>query len=577
MKRALTFNKNVISKVILFTGWCIVSSVGVAAAEPTDSRLSLAARWVMISGGNNYSLKTEKGFNNIVELVRTGSRYGLNGIVVSIALNGRGINATYLKRLRHFKQLCDKNDVLIIPKIFSAGYGGGVLAHNRNLAPGQLVKNALFVVHDNKAYLQPEHKFTVQNGGFERFSNNKLHMAVFNDAPGKVSFQDTKVYRSGKSSLRFDLSKQPAHARVLKTLLLHPYRSYRISVWVKCQNLAKVFKMQLYAKRSMGKAAALITYSQPKVTGTMPWTKVTMAVNTQQYKQLQLYMGIWNGRHGKFWVDDLKVEEIGLLNVLRRPGTPITVRGESNGLLYKAGTDYQPIVDKRLNFKVDRSDIPLFILPNSRIKDGERLRVTYYHGIFAAVAAGLCMSEPETYRLWNDKAVAINKVLSPRAWLLSMDEIRAGGTCKACCDRKCSMAKILGQCLTKQFNMLRKLTPEAKICVWSDMLDPNHNGHDNYYLTGSTFYGSWKYIPQEMIMVPWAYGYAEKSTAHFSKAGFKFIVADYYDSDNLDRTKIWFKALKRHPGGVGMMYTTWNNKYKLLIPWLKMLQQENRK
>ena len=44
------------------------------------------------------------------------------------------------------------------------------------------------------------------------------------------------------------------------------------------------------------------------------------------------------------------------------------------------------------------------------------------------------------------------------------------------------MAKLLGECLTKQFQMLREVNPKVDVWVWSDMLDPHHNAHGNYYL-----------------------------------------------------------------------------------------------
>ena len=54
-----------------------------------------------------------------------------------------------------------------------------------------------------------------------------------------------------------------------------------------------------------------------------------------------------SGKEGKLWWDDLRIEEIGLVNVLRRPGCPVTVRGE-NGTTYEEGRDYEKIVDPLL-------------------------------------------------------------------------------------------------------------------------------------------------------------------------------------------------------------------------------------
>ena len=42
----------------------------------------------------------------------------------------------YLARLQKVKEIFDQNHLEMIPNIFSAGYGGGILAHDKNLAEG---------------------------------------------------------------------------------------------------------------------------------------------------------------------------------------------------------------------------------------------------------------------------------------------------------------------------------------------------------------------------------------------------------------------------------------------------------
>ena len=51
------------------------------------------------------------------------------------------------------------------------------------------------------------------------------------------------------------------------------------------------------------------------------------------------------------------IEEIGLVNVLRRPGCPVTVRGE-NGTIYEEGRDYEKIVDPQLHPWIAYHDPP---------------------------------------------------------------------------------------------------------------------------------------------------------------------------------------------------------------------------
>jgi hypothetical protein len=145
--------------------------------------------------------------------------------------------------------------------------------------------------------------------------------------------------------------------------------------------------------------------------------------------------------------------------------------------------------------------------------------------------------------------------------------MRVGGSCEACRRRGMSMGEIFGDCVTRQFNLLRAVNPKAEIFVWSDMLDPNHNANPDrkhYYLAEGTFVDAWKHIPKEMIIACWYYEVREKSLRHFSSLGFKTLGAGYYDADNLDNPKGWLEALDVTPGACGIMYTTWLNKYDLL-------------
>jgi hypothetical protein len=70
-----------------------------------------------------------------------------------------------------------------------------------------------------------------------------------------------------------------------------------------------------------------------------------------------------------------------LLNVLRRPGTPVTVLNAKTGASREEGRDFGRIVDERLNFRFDHEPPKIKILPSSRIQDGDRLKVSYYHGM----------------------------------------------------------------------------------------------------------------------------------------------------------------------------------------------------
>ena len=187
-----------------------------------------------------------------------------------------------------------------------------------------------------------------------------------------------------------------------------------------------------------------------------------------------------------------------------------------------------------------------------------------------------CMSEPEVYRIWEKQAELMHKYLTPSKYLLSMDEIRAGGSCEACKRQNLSMAQILGDCITKQVNILRQANPKAEVLIWSDMLDPNHNAHGNYYLVEGDYTGSWQYVPKDLTIVCWYYEKRNASLGFFSSHGFRTLAGAYYDGDTLDNPRGWLDVLDRTPQAVGIMYTTWQDKYELLAPFGDLVAGQSR-
>ena len=126
------------------------------------------------------------------------------------------------------------------------------------------------------------------------------------------------------------------------------------------------------------------------------------------------------------------------------------------------------------------------------------------------------------------------------------------------------MAQILGDCFTRQAALIRAVNPAAEIFTWSDMLDPNHNAHGNYYLVNGDFSGSWNHVPKDLVMAVWGGKPREKSLRFFADQGFRSMVACYYDADDLNEVKGWMQLAREVQNVRGFMYTPWQKKYALL-------------
>ena len=476
----------------------------------------------------------------------------------------------YFRRLEQIRDACQRNKLELIPAIFSVGYGGAALAHNHNLAEGLSVVDAPFAVEGGAARLVPDDLANIVNGDFEEFTENKLSGYQFHDQPDTVSFVDSDVQHGGRASLRLEnfVANPHGHGRVMQEVQVHPHRCYRVSLWVKTDGLepANAFKIQVLAgQRALAPRAF-------NLESTSDWRKLTMAFNSLDLESVRLYAGMWGGEAGRLWLDDWTLEEIGPLNVLRRPGTPVTVCSDDGTTVYAEGTDFATLEDPRFSVRHIERDAPtLKILPGSRIRDKQRLKVSWYHAqAINSSQVTVCMAEPQLYEIFDHEAKLLAQRLHPRRVFLNMDEIRMGGTCEACRGR--NMGELLGECITHQTQILRRHMPNVQVYAWSDMLDPHHNARSEYYLVNGDFAGSWKHVPKDLVIAVWGGALREKSLPFFSDEGFHTLVACYYDADDLIDVSSWLRVVRKTPNVRGMMYTPWQKKYHLLPEFGDLLQ-----
>jgi len=527
-------------------------------------------RWLYASS----SLRDDGQLEEMKDIVKTASEHKLNGVLLSGGIDQIDMRGPdYLKRLKELDAFCKEKGVEIIPSIFSIGYGGTILAHNRNLAEGLPVKDALYVVKKGEAKLVADPKVGIANGYFEEVKDGKFAGFEYPpDSLGNFVFVDKKVFKDGKTSLRFEnFDKIPEDSPgLVQEVKVAPYRSYRLTCWLKTEGMesSKPFGSGNLRLRVVAPDGRPLEYININAPTKGDWFKVSKGFNSISYDKVRISIGPEEAKSGKFWVDSLAIEEVGLVNVLRRPGTPVAVKSDKDGTVYEEGKDYAPIADPNLNFRFNHDGPAIQVLKGSRIKENERLRVSWYHGM--TIYDGqvtVCMSEPEIYDIWRNAAKLIKENLNPSMYFLHQDEIRAGGTCEACRQRNLPMAQILGDCVTKATAIIREVNPQAEIFSWSDMLDPNHNASDRrpyYYHVNENYNGSWNYVPKDLIIACWYYEKRKESLAHFSGLGFRTIAGAYYDADDLDNPKGWLEALDVTPGASGIMYTTWLHKYALL-------------
>lgn len=549
----------------------ILALMAIAAEQP---KTRFEQRWFYAM----HNLLVDKNVDELVALIERAGKSGYNGVVLAdYKFNILGkMPDRYFKNVARVKEAAAKAKLEVIPAIFPVGYSAGLLSHDPNLAEGVPVKDAPFVVKGREATLVTDPAAKISNGDFEETKGDRFASFGFQDGPGVSSFADREVAHHGKVSCRMqDFAKgNPAgNCRLNQRLTLRPFACYRLSCWAKTADLKKG-EFRLLA---LGKNGRALSFFDSRLKPTQDWTAYHVIFNTLEETEVQLYAGIWGGTTGTLWIDELAIDELALVNVLRRDGCPLTVR-RADGTVVEEGKDFLPVTDPQLGRAPNLGDygfrhpnLPIRLTENSRIQDGDRLHVSWYHPVPTHEHQVMCcLTEPKIYDLLRDQARRVHELLQPETYFLSHDEIRVAGWCRACQQAKQTPGALLAANVRRCTEIIKEVNPKARIVVWSDMFDPNHNAVDRYYLVNGTLAESWQGLPADVIIANWNGGKREASLKWFAGRGHGQVIAGYYDGD-LENFRKWAAAAKDVPRVNGFMYTTWQNKYEHLEAYGKAM------
>lgn len=544
---------------------------------PRISRIGSQSPWedrlVFLS---EFGLSSPAEVGTIERIIASGAAHGLNGAVIACGLDWlTGRSKEFMRGLAKVESACRRHRVELIPAVFSLGFGDMFLHHNRHLAEGLPVRDAPFLVGDDgTASLIPDPSVMIRNGNFEQRSGNTFSEFGYQDAPGLVTFADTQVYRSGHCSLRLENFKTDkwGHARISQKVLLRPYRSYRISIWVKTEGLKPQGVCRLVAVAPDENEDRDLLVRDFDIPETTDWQKISTVFNSQEHQSLILVAGIWEGKEGKVWLDDWSIQEIGPQHVLRRTGTPISVASEDGETVYEEGRDFHRLEDPDMNlWQNDTPAPPLTITPRSRIRPGDRIRLGWYHPVILfRKQIGICLGEPQIYQIAEQEAKALFKHLKPKRIFLDISQIRIAGTCANCANK--DMSEMVGQAAARMAGIIRSLDPKIPIYIWADMFDPHHEAdHDPHFFRGKLT-DVWKYLPRDLIMVHWGPEPREKSLGFLMEKGFPVLGACHLDPDNPAQMEDWIRIGRIYGNLRGFMYASWQRNFDMLPHFCNLLK-----
>jgi hypothetical protein len=489
------------------------------------------------------NLWVDKNVDALENLFQRASKAGYTHVLITDSKFAKlgEMDQRYFRNVERVKQLAAGVHLELVPALFAIGYSNDLLWHDPNLIEAMPVRSAPFIVKNGQARLKPDDGTGFKGGDFTNLKD--------------WGWYDPNIVADQGAALIKDPNGQ--NARISQKIKLTPFRQYHVSVRVKTEDFRGTPEIKVLAD---GRA---LNYDTLGVKATQDWTTHHAIFNSQTNTSAQLYLGCWGARTGSLWFDDALVEEVGLVNLVRREGAPLVV-ARADGAVLTEGKDFEKVVDTHMGVKPWNGSYDVYHEPpliKTALPDGTELRVSYYHGVTVNDGqAMICPSEPKTIELLRDQARRMHAAWNAKGYMMSHDEIRFFNWCEACQKRGLDAGAMLADNARTCARILREVNPGGRVYVWSDMFDPHHNAHKGYYLVRGDLTGSWEGLDRDVTIVPWYFEKRTESLQFFAQRGHHQLIAGYYDH-RPEQAAEWLKAAAPHKGVEGIMYTTWQSKY----------------
>lgn len=528
-----------------FTLLCVLLST--AAVHAADAPREL---WLYYP----INMAVDKNLDKSQEIWSRAAKAGYTHVLVADSKFGRLalMDKRYFANVDKFKKLAADLKLTLVPALFDVGYSNNLLSNDPNLAEGLPVKDQIFVVEGGVAKPQATPAVSF---------------------PAKVSFKDEPVSVEGMIATIKPGGKKGMSARMNFQLKVAPFRCYHVSVQIKTDNYqGKPEIKALAGKRSL-------QWENIKVKPTQDVTNYDVVFNSLDNEEVAVYFGDWSYKgEGTLTWKNWKIDEAPLVNILRRPGAPLTVKGE-DGKVYEEGKDFEKVVDPKMGSTPYAGEYKPWHEPATLkvkgIPDSTKLKVSWYHPaiVYEGQVSGCC-TDDKFRDLMAAQAKKMKEIFGAPGYMMSYDEFRTFGWDESC--RK--TGKTPGQMLADNAKFgIDQLKP-ARAYTWNDMFDPFHNAVEGpYYLVNGPWTGSWEGLSKDVVIINWNFGKRDKSLPFFADRGHQQILAGYYDvkpDDLATKTKAWLESGSKVQGVIGIMYTTWKNDFSQMETFAEVVRRK---
>ena len=551
---------------------CLASILLSARCQsPAQTSPVMTYRWFQLE----VNLLKPGDLDKALKTIEAASVAGYNGVIFkdSTLQSGAKYSPAYITALSQVTAEAKKMSVEFIPSVAPIGSATGLLQGKLSLAESMPYKNVHFTV--TGGHLKPSDPVgPITNGGFDTIAGDLPTGFKAAAHPGVAAFLDTAVKHAGAGALRIEAQAtiQPANQVMYEqSVSVVPWHQYRLGIWTKTATAQKA----LVTLKPLSTTGVLLAYHN--WVNTPDWAKSVMVFNSQDNTQINIQLLVQPmAANAKIWIDDLAIEDVGILNITRRDDCPLVIRGD-DGTIYNEYVDVDDVNDTFIppgtttpQLDITHDPKPPIVLGNSRLRETQQIVMDYYAAILVDNKPTICFNSPPARALLRSEIKRVIALTHPHFMFFDIANVKALGWDPGCENTAKTTGEMLSDFLKNETANVHAIDPKIKISTYTNMYDPNANSKDSYFYAKGGTSGSIIGVPKDTIFLNDNFANGLPSLGFFARLGYPQILLGFFDNaaevPTIDK---WEKTSTGLKGIMGFGYISPSGDYSHLPDFFK--------
>ncbi|MFH1011662.1 MAG: hypothetical protein V1784_10575 [bacterium] len=508
----------------------------------------------------NSALEPTGDLDSLLSRLSQAYEFKMNEVEWNNTYSGRGLdwNSTYLSRA-----ITARDSIKALGmKLYMSADRTGAVVDNFCWNEGVPVLAQTLLIAGDTAQALPNPSFTVNNPGFEQFSNGQFVGWGNSQVSYPTISQDVTQKHGGVGSLKLQWPGDQ-QSKVYQDFAFPAYRLYQVSFWYKTSGYSGLIRLMLW-RPDCNDQQIFLHYFRPSATS--DWTQVNLEVHSLMGGTLRLYLGAWQWQAGTLWLDDFSIREKNPTWMLRRDDTPLSVYKEPGHILLQEGSNRDFTVEETYSQSYGSCYVNsprIRRVAGGRLANGDQITMDWYCAYAYRITPQeyrrtVCFSLLEPLAFYQQKISNCDSLFKPDGFKIHINEVPIANWDPSCTSRGLTPAQLIGSYVRQMYNIIQARRPGAPVQVYGDMFDPFHNARNCHWGMNGTIAGSLSELQGLPIVLLGLQGSRiDSSLNYFSQNGFPSIAAHGGTSLQVGLTEAEAARRQRSGGCQGASLYSW--------------------